>query len=579
MKPNNSAIPAIANRFAPSMFLLTLLYLVIIGIVLHWWNLDPVLDEYDRQLTLELIEVIWLPFLIDAAAAMIFAPGYPGKIRRILLVLLVPPARLAVSPHTSGDWVWLPGKGWKRKTRTLYRFLERKLALPMLGVTLMILPLLAVEFLLSDLVLTHHWLDISLNAGIVFIWIAFAAELSIMLTLAPDKIHYLKAHWINVLIVLLPALAFLRGLRVLRLAQLAKSSKLLRVYRLRSVLLRGYESLLALSIIERMIHRDPEKHHAKLRKDIEKKTFELMKLKKKLREVEKHLEKLAREPKESESLWGKAWYKFRRDRTGMYALGVVIVFFIIALGVWLGLWGQNWSHVGGSWAPPSKEHWLGTNIIGQDIFSRGIYSTKTAFEVGMVVAILSTILGGILGALSGYFTNGWIDEIILWLMGVLDSIPFYLFVAAIAYALQGYPYAMHVAMIATFWTTTARLVRGEVIKLKNFEFVEAARAIGLPQRLIIFRHIMPNTFHILLVQATIVFVGAIKSEVILSFLSLGVVDGVSWGVMIAESTQEVQAGHYTNFITASVLLFTLVMAFNMFSDSLQDALDPKKVSA
>ena len=285
-------------------------------------------------------------------------------------------------------------------------------------------------------------------------------------------------------------------------------------------------------------------------------------------------------PKESESLWGKAWYKFRRDRIGMISLGVVIFFMIIALGVWAGLWGQNWSSIEGPmWAPPSADYWLGTNIIGQDIFERAIYSTKTAFEVGMVVAILSTILGGLLGALSGYFTNTWVDEVILWLMGVLDSIPFYLFVAAIAYSLQGYAYSMHVAMIATFWTTTARLVRGEVIKLKNFEFVEAARAIGLPQRLIIFRHIMPNTFHILLVQATIVFVGAIKSEVILSFLGLGVVDGVSWGLMIAESTQEVQAGHYSNFITASVFLFVLVMAFNMFSDSLQDALDPKKVSA
>ncbi len=285
-------------------------------------------------------------------------------------------------------------------------------------------------------------------------------------------------------------------------------------------------------------------------------------------------------PKESESLWGKAWYKFRRDRTGMISLAVVIFFMLIALGVWAGLWGQDWSSVEGTmWSGPSAEHWLGTNIIGQDIFERAIYSTKTAFEVGMVVAILSTLLGSVLGALSGYFTNSWVDELILWIMGVLDSIPFYLFVATIAYALQGYPYSMHIAMIATFWTTTARLVRGEVIKLKNFEFVEAARAIGLPKGKIIFRHIMPNTFHILLVQATIVFVGAIKSEVILSFLGLGVVDGVSWGLMIAESTQEVQAGHYSNFLTASTFLFVLVMAFNMFSDSLQDALDPKKVSA
>jgi len=284
-------------------------------------------------------------------------------------------------------------------------------------------------------------------------------------------------------------------------------------------------------------------------------------------------------PRESESLWGKAWYKFRRDRMGMASLFVVGLFMLIALGVWLGIWGQGWGdNSGPMWAGPSADYWLGTNIIGQDIYERAIYSTKTAFEVGLVVAVLSTVVGAIFGALAGYFNNTWIDEVILWLKGVLDSIPFYLFVAAIAFALQGYAYSMHIAMIATFWTTTGRLVRGEVIKLKNFEFVEASRAIGLPQSKIIFRHILPNTFHILLVQATIVFVGAIKSEVILSFLGLGVVDGVSWGLMIAESTQEVQAGHFSNFLTASAFLFVLVMAFNMFSDALQDALDPRKVS-
>jgi ABC-type dipeptide/oligopeptide/nickel transport system permease subunit len=281
-----------------------------------------------------------------------------------------------------------------------------------------------------------------------------------------------------------------------------------------------------------------------------------------------------------ESLWGKAVYKFTRDRMGMIGLGVVLVYFIVAVGVWLGLWATEWGDVEGpKWASMSAEYPFGTNIIGQDIFQRALYSTKTAFEVGLVVAVLSTILGAVLGGLAGFFSGTWVDEIILWLMGVLDSIPFYLFVAAVAFALTGNPYAMHIAMVSTFWTTTGRLVRGEVIKLKNFEFVEAARAIGVPQFTIIYRHILPNTFHILLVQATIVFVAAIKSEVILSFLGLGVQDGVSWGLMIAESTQEVLAGFFNNFIWASVFLFGLVMAFNMFSDALQDALDPKKVAA
>jgi ABC-type dipeptide/oligopeptide/nickel transport system permease subunit len=288
---------------------------------------------------------------------------------------------------------------------------------------------------------------------------------------------------------------------------------------------------------------------------------------------------LAELPVRRESLWSKAAYKFRRDRTGMLAFSVVLVYFFIALAVWAGLLATGWSEVGsGKWEPASAAHWFGTNLIGQDIFDRAIYSTKTSFEVGLIVALLSTAVGALLGAMAGFFGGSWIDEVVLWLMGVLDSIPFYLFVAAIAFALQDSPYAMHVAMIATFWTSAGRLVRGEVIKLRDFEYVEAAHAIGVSQFTIIFRHILPNTTHILLVQATLTFVAAIKSEVILSFLGIGVKDGMSWGLMIAESSQEVLAGFFNNFLAASVLMFGLVMAFNMFSDALQDALDPRTVS-
>ncbi|MFW2405425.1 MAG: ABC transporter permease [Gammaproteobacteria bacterium] len=284
-------------------------------------------------------------------------------------------------------------------------------------------------------------------------------------------------------------------------------------------------------------------------------------------------------PVRRESLWSKALYKFRRDRTGMLSFGVVVLYMVVALGVALGWWATGWSAVdGGKWEGVSAEHWFGTNRIGQDIFDRALYSTKTAFEVGLVVALLSTAVGAILGAIAGFFSGSWLDEIVIWLMGVLDSIPFYLFVAAIVFAMQDSAYAMHVAMISTFWTGVSRLIRGEVIKLRGLEYVEAAHAIGVPEYTIIFRHILPNTSHILLVQATITFVAAIKSEVILSFLGLGVKDGMSWGLMIAESSQEVLAGFFNNFLAASVFMFGLVMAFNMFSDALQDALDPRKVS-
>lgn len=275
-----------------------------------------------------------------------------------------------------------------------------------------------------------------------------------------------------------------------------------------------------------------------------------------------------------------AWGRLKSDRYGMGGLLIVAVFAAIAVCVWSGLLGQSWSEVSGErWESAGLEHWFGTNLLGQDILQRTLFGTATAFEVGLTVTIMSTILGTTMGALAGWYSHGWLDEIILWLTGVLDSIPFYLFAAAIAFALQGKPWAMHLAMIITFWTTTARIIRGEVMRLKQREFVEAARAIGLPGLTTVFRHVLPNTYHILLVQATIVFVAAINTEVILSFLGLGIQDGVSWGLMLAESSQEVLSGHFGNFVAAGTSLFVLLMGFNLLADALQDALDTRGASA
>lgn len=274
-----------------------------------------------------------------------------------------------------------------------------------------------------------------------------------------------------------------------------------------------------------------------------------------------------------------AWRRLAADPSAIAGLVVVSVFFLIALCVWSGLLGQGWSEVSGNrWEGASVDHWFGTNLLGQDILQRTLFGTATAFEVGLLVTACSTVLGALFGALSGWFSSSWLDEVILWLKGVLDSIPFYLFAAAIAFALQGNPWAMHLAMVMTFWTTTARIIRGEVIRIRQREFVAAARAIGLPGLVTVFRHVLPNTIHLLLVQATIVFVAAINTEVILSFLGLGIQDGVSWGLMLAESSQEVLAGHFGNFIAAGGSLFILLMGFNLLADSMQDVLDTRRAA-
>jgi len=258
------------------------------------------------------------------------------------------------------------------------------------------------------------------------------------------------------------------------------------------------------------------------------------------------------------------------------ALLVLALYLLVAVGVWLGLWGQGWAEIGPTmWQGPGQDHWLGTNRLGQDIWQRGLAATATAFEIGLPVAALSTLIGGLLGAGAGYFAHSWIDEAVLWLVGTLEAIPFYLFVAAMAFALSGHPWAMHLAMIATFWTATARVTRAETQRIAKLGFIEAARAGGLRPRRIIRRHVMPHLTPLLLIQASFAFIAAIKAEVVLSFLGIGVDDSVSWGVMIAEASQEILAGFYLNFVTASALLFGLVMTVNRLADHLQDRFDPK----
>lgn len=279
------------------------------------------------------------------------------------------------------------------------------------------------------------------------------------------------------------------------------------------------------------------------------------------------------------SLWKTGAKRIFNDRMGFFSFVIVGLYFVIAVGVWLAIWGQDWDellNVDG-FGPITSEYWFGTNFNGQDIFSRTIYSTKVAFEVGAIVAFMSIVIGAVLGSFAGFYSGTYIDEVIIWLYGCLDSIPFYLFVAAVSFALQESQAAMYVAMIATMWTSTCKIIRGQVIKIKQFEFVEAAKSIGVSDLVIIRRHIFPNTIPILLIELSLAFVTAIKTEAILSFLGLGIKDGVSWGTMLSEASGEVSGGVFHNFLAASLFMFGLVMAFNQFSDALQDALDPKKV--
>ncbi|MEE4174980.1 MAG: ABC transporter permease [Xanthomonadales bacterium] len=263
-----------------------------------------------------------------------------------------------------------------------------------------------------------------------------------------------------------------------------------------------------------------------------------------------------------------------RTREARVGLALLAVLGLASLAVALGWLAQGWDQaIDDQWSGPSLAHWFGTNRLGQDVFDRALVGLLTAFSVGGIVTVGAITLGALLGGLAGWHSGSAVDEALQYLMGVIDSIPIYLLAVALAFSLGGGESAIILAMVLSFWTATARLVRAEVARLREREFILAARAIGLPAWAILGRHLLPNTVHILLVQATLTFVAAIKTEVILSFLGIGAQDGVSWGLMLAESTQDVLAGHFGNFLAASLLLFLLLLGLNLVADALQDAFD------
>ncbi len=270
--------------------------------------------------------------------------------------------------------------------------------------------------------------------------------------------------------------------------------------------------------------------------------------------------------------------KLRRDKWAMVCLAVIVVYAIAAGGVALELWASDYdARLGEKYLLPGEgDGWkglLGTDRQGRSILVRALYSTKIAFQVGFVVALVSTVIGGILGGIAGYFGKG-VDDFVVWLYSTIQSIPNLLLLIAISYVAGKGLFGIYVSFCATFWVGTCRVVRGEVLKLREAEYVQAARSMGYGPWRILFRHVMPNTAHLLLVNFALLFVGAIKSEVILSYLGLGVQGEPSWGVMINQAKEELINGFYWQIGAATVFMFGLVLCFNIFADALQDATDP-----
>ena len=219
---------------------------------------------------------------------------------------------------------------------------------------------------------------------------------------------------------------------------------------------------------------------------------------------------------------------------------------------------------------------FGGDKWGRDVLKKVVKGSETSIFVGLAAAVLATFLGTLFGAVAGYYGR-WLDDIFNWFYSVFTAIPYLLLILAVAAVLQQKGTLTIILILGlTGWTGCFRLIRGEYLKHKNREYVQAADAIGASNARRMFVHIFPNISHVVLVQLSSLVVAFIKSEVILSFLGFGVpVDVVSWGSMLNEAQNELILGKWWQLAAAGTAMALLVTAFSLFTDALRDALDPK----
>ena len=279
-----------------------------------------------------------------------------------------------------------------------------------------------------------------------------------------------------------------------------------------------------------------------------------------------------------ETLGGRALRILLKNRSAVVCFSVVGLYAAIAILGTVGALPDFQERVGGSYEPPSLSFAkvLGTDIFGRSVFYKLLIGTRTAMTIGFFVTVISIPLGILMGCLAGYY-GGRVDAFIVWLYSVISSIPYILLIIGISYVMGKGMASICIAMGAVGWVGLCRLIRGEVMKHRNREYVLAVQLLGASDLRVIFRHILPNVVHLAIVTASLTVLNAIKSEVILTFLGVGIQDGASWGTMVADATGELINGIWWPLAGVTLAMFAVIYALNVVGDALRDALDPKHV--
>lgn len=273
--------------------------------------------------------------------------------------------------------------------------------------------------------------------------------------------------------------------------------------------------------------------------------------------------------------WKDAWRRLKKNHLAMIAMAVLIVIiFLTIFGPAIS--GQDYEKMSMEMnKAPSKEHWFGTDAIGRDLFARVWMGGRVSIIIGVVGAVVTTIIGSIYGSISA-FAGGKVDAVMMRIVEIVSSIPYMIVIILLSLVMNDSGiFSILLALCLVGWCSTARLVRGQILQLASAEYVTAAKTLGVSNWKIITRHMIPNTLSVIIVNLTFRIPGYIFSESFLSYVGLGIkTPDTSWGMLVAGAQQTIFFYPY-QLLFPAVMIGLTMLSFTLLGDGLRDALDPK----
>lgn len=270
-----------------------------------------------------------------------------------------------------------------------------------------------------------------------------------------------------------------------------------------------------------------------------------------------------------------AWQRLRKNKLSMLGLYLIILIIGIAVaGPWLSPVSYSDQNLQQANQPPGGEHWFGTDSLGRDLFIRVVYGARISLAIGIVASLINLTIGVVYGGIAGFF-GGRTDRIMMGIVDVLYGIPVLLYVILLMVVLKPGLTNIFIALGIAYWLGMARIVRGQILSLKEQEYVLAAKVLGAGSLRILFRHLLPNCLGPIMVTMTLSIPEAIFTEAFLSFIGLGVAAPMaSWGVLASEGVTSLRSYPFQLFFPALAISITM-LAFHFLGDGLRDALDPR----